>query len=44
MIQNPGIKEETEKNGYVYIHITESFCCTVEIITTLQINYTSIKL
>ena len=27
-----------------YIHITESLGCTAEINTTLQINYTSIKL
>ena len=27
-----------------YLHITESLCCTAEVNTTLQINYTSIKL
>ena len=26
---------------YIYTHITESLCCTIEINTTLQINYTS---
>ena len=29
---------------YIYIYITESLCCTAEIITILKINYTSIKL
>ena len=28
---------------YIYIYIAESFCCTLETNTTLQINYTSIK-
>lgn len=28
----------------VFICVTESLCCTTEIITTLSINYTSIKL
>ena len=28
---------------YTYICITESFCCTAVIDTTLEINYTSIK-
>ena len=34
-----------KKNTYMYIctYKTESFCCTAEINTTLQINYTSIK-
>ena len=40
MINQNGKKMKKNK----YICITESLCCTAEIITTLQINYTSIKL
>ena len=39
MINHNG--RECKKN--VYIHTTESLCCTAEINTTLQIDYTSIK-
>ena len=35
--------KESEKNAYIYICITDSLCCTAEINTTLQINYTPIK-
>ena len=34
------VKEEGE---CIYIHVTESLCCTAEIATTLQINYSLIK-
>ena len=33
-------KESLKKS--IYIYITESFCCTLETNTTLQINYTPI--
>ena len=33
-----------KKEGkYVYIHITDSFCCTAETNTTLKTNYTLIQ-
>ena len=35
------MKKNIKKN--VYMLITESLCCTAEISTTLQINYSSIK-
>ena len=35
------MEKNTKKN--VNIHITESLCCTAEVNTTLQINYTSKK-
>ena len=35
--------KEYEKEYIRYICITELLCCTVEINTTLEINYTSIK-
>ena len=37
-------KKEIQKEGkYVYIHITDSFCCTAETNTTLKTNYTLIQ-
>ena len=44
-IQYPVINhngKEYEKE-YIYVYTSESLCCTAEINTTLQINYTSIK-
>ena len=29
---------------YIYIYMAESLCCTPETNTTLQINYTSLKI
>ena len=32
-----------KKYTNIYVHISESLCCTAEIDTTLQTNYTSVK-
>ena len=42
-IQYPVISHNGKGYEEGYMYITESLCCTAEINTTLQINYTSIK-
>ena len=41
-IQYPLINHNGEEYEKDYVYITASFCCTAEINTTLQINYTVI--
>ena len=36
--------KESLKRMDIYVCVTDSFCCRAETNTTLQINYTSIKL
>ena len=35
--------KKKKKNGYMYIHMAESLCCSPETTTTLLITYTSMK-
>ena len=38
-----GEGREAQQGGGICIHIADSLCCTVEMNTTLQSNYTPIK-